>query len=219
MQPLTQDVVQSKQLWAQDYLGRLELHRNGMQSIAGYGSSLGCVPGLLRELPRLWSELGVTSVLDIPCGDFYWMSQISLPGLVYIGADLLEEQIQWVHDHVGPDTLLRSFRVLNMVTDVLPCVDLIFSRDCLVHLPFRFIMAAVRQCCASGSTYLMAGHCPEVTINLDMEGLIGWRPLNLELAPFGFPPALRVISEEYDMNPEKCMGLWRLADIHRHCGL
>jgi hypothetical protein len=37
-------------------------------------------------LPALWRDLGVASILDIPCGDFAWMQQVDLSGFRYIPA-------------------------------------------------------------------------------------------------------------------------------------
>jgi hypothetical protein len=53
--------------------------------------------------------------------------------------------------------------------------------------------------------------------NVDLFGKDIWRTLNLQLAPFHFPPPLKIINEnstEVDGNfSDKCLGLWLLDDI------
>jgi hypothetical protein len=46
-----------------------------------------------RLLPGLFAEFGVRSLLDIHCGDFVWMEQISASSDQYIGADIVEPLI------------------------------------------------------------------------------------------------------------------------------
>ena len=42
---------------------------------------------------RLLSRRRVRSILDAPCGDFYWMKEVALCDIDYIGADIVEEII------------------------------------------------------------------------------------------------------------------------------
>jgi hypothetical protein len=56
-------------------------------STSGLGSELDATAPLRRELPRLLAELGVSSLLDAPCGDGGWISRAAL-GLRYVGVDI-----------------------------------------------------------------------------------------------------------------------------------
>jgi hypothetical protein len=201
-----------KEEWSKDFLGRVELHKNGMKSIAGYGSSLWNVRMIIAELPNIFKRYGIKNMLDIPCGDFYWMKEVDLSSITYLGADLVDGQITFNKEKYPQ----IDFRVLNMVEDKLPTSDLVFTRDCLVHLNYENIGLFIDELIRNGSKYLMATHCPQVETNMELNGIIGWRPLNLEKAPFNFPKAIEIISEQSEYNPEKCMGIWSLEDIKKN---
>ena len=49
---------------------------------------------LRNELPNLLQEFKVESMLDIPCGDFYWLKEVNLDFLTYTCADIVEHIIQ-----------------------------------------------------------------------------------------------------------------------------
>ena len=48
--------------------------------------------------------------------------------------------------------------------------------------------------------------------NQELGGILGWRMLNFNTEPWNFTP-IKIISEQTDMNPEKCIGLYSIADI------
>jgi hypothetical protein len=201
-----------KEEWSKDFLGRVELHKNGiLQSIAGYGSSLWNVRMIIKELPNIFKRYDIKNMLDIPCGDFFWMKEVDLSSITYLGVDLVDGQIDF-NKKKYPKI---DFKVLNMVEDSLPKADLVFTRDCLVHLNYDNIKLFIDELIRNGSKYLMATHCPEVETNMELNGIIGWRPLNLEKAPFNFPKPIEIISEQSDYNPEKCMGIWSLEEIKK----
>src|SRR5215469_6626902 len=56
------------------------------ESRSGFGSNLIQTAIIRAELPRLASEFGVRSFLDIPCGDWFWMQHVELGVESYIGA-------------------------------------------------------------------------------------------------------------------------------------
>ncbi|MFJ9472526.1 class I SAM-dependent methyltransferase [Streptomyces caniferus] len=195
------------------------------ESRSGLGSNLVQTAALRSELPRLVGELRVSSLLDAPCGDFFWMSMIELGVDTYIGADIVPGLIE--RNRVRFARPNQEFRVIDLTQDQLPQVDLIFSRDCLVHLSDRDIHRALINVKRSGSKYLATTTFTERTRNAgDMEAG-GWRPLNLCLAPFLLPKPFRLINEQctevYVTNEngvevehrfaDKSIGVWRIADL------
>ncbi len=185
----------------------------GYESHSGAGSSLEATAAIRQELPRLIESFGVTSILDIPCGDFHWMKEVPFPeGLVYTGGDILEEVIAENQARYGGP--LRSFRKMNLLEDPLPRADLVLCRDCLVHFSFADIAKSIQNLKRSGSTYLLTTHFPATTTNRD--GMTGqWRPLNLQAPPFHFPAPLAVISERLAIErfADKSLALFQLSDI------
>src|SRR3990167_7338614 len=64
------------------------------ESASGRGSELGATEALRTWLPELFQKLGVTSVLDAPCGDWNWMQHVDLAGIDYTGADIVASVIE-----------------------------------------------------------------------------------------------------------------------------
>ena len=169
---------------------------------------------IIKELPVIFSDYGVSTVLDIPCGDFNWMKNVDLTSVDYVGADIVNELIEKNSEQYGKDGL--RFQQLDLIKDPLPKVDLVFCRDCLVHLSFEDIFHVFHNICASQSEYFLTTTFTGRTKNRDI--VTGaWRPLNLEVAPFTLPQPLKVITEGCtegaNKYTDKALGIWRIADI------
>ena len=107
---------------------------------------------------------------------------------------------------------------MNLVTDSLPKADLIFSRDCLVHLRFKDALKTIANFKRSGAKYLLTTTFVDRTKNYDLVGMDSfWRPLNMRLAPFNLPEPLLIVNEgcteEAELYTDKSLGLWLLSDI------
>jgi len=199
-----------KESWTQDYFRRLQWHKEGMESISGYGTTLDALATTIQALPNIFSKYEIKSILDAPCGDFHWMKMVDLSSVKYIGIDLVEAQIER-NKSAYP---LFDFRAMNMVTDELPTCDLILSRDILIHLSDDDIIRYINNCKKSGIKYLMTSTYPDLDKNQEMGGIHGWRFINFEIADWNFPKPLELINENSQVDPIKCMALWSLADIN-----
>lgn len=182
------------------------------ESRSGSGSTLDETENLRQNLPALLRQYRITSLLDIPCGDFHWMSTVDLGGVAYSGADIVAELVAATEQKYGQSG--RQFLRLDLLTDALPSADAILCRDCLVHLPNHLVFQALDNICSSGATYLLATTFPAQTGNPDIN-LGYWRPLNLQRAPFHLPEPLVLLHEG---NPDqqyadKSLALWRVADL------
>lgn len=176
----------------------------------------------IREaLPVMLRELGVKSMLDIPCGDFAWMQYVDLSGVRYLGGDIVPDLVHANQQRFGTTSAdaasaSREFRVLDLTSDALPTVDLVFIRDCLVHLSVANIRKATENLKRSGSVWLLTTTFPEHGDNEDVEDG-DWRLLNFERAPFHFPAPVTLLNEgctEQNGNyADKSLGLWRIADL------
>ena len=190
----------------------------GTQSASGPGSDIYQTRVVRNALPAVIDDCDIRTMLDIPCGDFHWMKHVSLESVDYIGADIVEDLIQ---QNKKCETSNVHFCQLNLIEDLLPRVDLVFSRDCFVHLSFRDTALALHNICQSGSIYLLTTTFTSCHSNRDI-ATGQWRPLNLQNAPFHFPPPLRVINEGCTENDgrysDKSLGLWKVADIEKCLG-
>lgn len=187
----------------------------GDESRSGKGSGLAQTEAVRRELPPLLHRLGVGTLLDASCGDFFWMSQVELGDVRYTGVDIVEEMIAENERRHGAAT--RRFLCLDVTRGALPRADLVLCRDCLVHLTLERALAAVANFKRSGATYLLATTFTGRRENHDFDAALGWRPLNLQLPPFNFPAPVALIDEQYSGEEgrfrDKSLGLWRLADL------
>lgn len=188
----------------------------GRISRSGEGSDLVQTEVIRRELPRIVKKFSIRTFLDAPCGDWYWMKDTNLGVEQYIGVDIVETMIEKHKvDYAGP---ARTFQCLNLATDPLPKADLIFSRDCLVHLTFEDAIKIITNFKKSGAKYLLTTTFIDRAKNNDLVGKDSfWRPLNMRLAPFNFPEPLLTVNEECTEEigeyKDKCLCLWLLSDI------
>lgn len=188
----------------------------GRQSRSGEGSDMIQTATIRKQLPLTLASYKINTMLDAPCGDWFWMRHTNLGVKKYIGVDIVDELIKSNQRTFGNQ--INSFICRNIVEDDLPLVDLIFCRDCLVHLNFTDIEKVIRNFKRSGSKYLLTTTFVRRDANNDLLGDDIWRTINLQISPFNFPQPLLLINEncteiggQYD---DKSLGLWLLEDIN-----
>jgi len=185
------------------------------ESISGVGSEIEQTKALIPALNNLLFDFRITSVLDIPCGDFNWMKKVDLSNITYTGADIVEDLIENnKKQYGGRDDI--EFLVINLITDSLPKCDLIIVRDCFVHLSYNDISTAIKNIKSSGCKYLLTTTFLNRSENRDI--VTGnWRPLNLQIKPFNFPKPILVINENCTEGngdyKDKSMALWEIFSI------
>ncbi len=189
-------------------------HWRDKDSVSGTGSNLEQTRVLISKLPQIIEKYEVTSFLDIPCGDFFWMSRVNFPETVkYIGAEIVSEIINKNKEKYSN----TDFRVLDIINSSLPKVVMVFVRDCLVHLPYSEIFKAIKNIKSSGSILLVTTNFMERGENTDIK-LGDWRPLNFMKAPFNFPnPTETILEDCQEFNgqfKDKAICVWRLNDIN-----
>jgi hypothetical protein len=182
------------------------------ESVSGLGSEIDATATLRAELPALLRRLGVSTLLDAPCGDGGWIATADL-GVRVTGVDVVLELIAKLR---ARGELANGYSLADITCDPLPHADAILCRDCLVHFCFANIARAVENFRRSGATWLITTTFPEWQTNLDCEDG-DWRALNFELAPFnwGFPAELlnENCMEAGGGWRDKSLGVWRLSDI------
>lgn len=182
------------------------------ESVSGGGSTMDATRTVREELPKIIEKYQIKSMLDIPCGDYNWMKTIELK-CDYIGGDIVEDIIHNNQKTYASDTV--SFQTLNMAKDSLPKVDLIFCKDCLQHLSYENIAAALNNFKKSGSKYLLVSSFPRTWRNHDIyDG--DYRPLNVCKKPFGLPKPIYKFREESiaeGVEPDKDMYLYLIDSL------
>ena len=184
------------------------------ESVSGPGSVLNQTAEIREKIPILIKEFNIKSILDIPCGDFNWMSRIHLKIDKYIGADIVPDLVKKNSIKFKANNL--SFRVLDVCESKFPKVDLILCRDCFVHLSYSKIFSSLKNCKNSQSKYLLTSTFPAQRKNRNIY-TGGWRPLNFEIKPFNFPSPIKIINEKCTETrgkfSDKSLGLWKIKDL------
>jgi len=199
-----------------------EIYRTNLwgsaESNSGVGSEDAATAHLRAAIPALLAGLGARTLLDLPCGDFGWLSRAALDLDAYTGADIVDELVERNTARYGGPGSRRSFVRLDITRDPLPRADVVLCRDCLVHLSHANIFAAFANLRRSGSRYLLTTTFTDLDANRDAEDG-DWRPLNFRLAPFHLPEPLAVIvegcTEEGGAYADKALGLWSVEALER----
>ena len=179
-------------------------------SVSGSGSNLESTVKIRSALPELIEKLGIKSVLDIPCGDFFWMKAVDLTGIHYIGGDIVPDMIEQNQTFYANED--REFRVIDLLEGNLPMADLVICRDCLCHFPFEDAFQALENICDSGCKYLLTTTFP---LHSNMMIRLGqWYPINLCAEPFPLPQPILILNEGCDdpIYCDKSLGVWQVGN-------
>jgi hypothetical protein len=194
-----------------------EIHRRNIwgyqETVSGAGSTLQYTEGLRQSLPGLLADLGVRTMLDLPCGDLHWISRIELPIERYIGCDIVPDLIELNRGKYGRED--REFRTVDLCNDPLPDADLLLCRDCLIHLSEEMNLLALANILRSNIKYLLTTTYPDGKNRSIRNG--DWFTLNLTAPPYNFPPPLRTLDDWVPPYTERQIGLWDVATLRTAC--
>jgi len=175
----------------------------------GSGSTLGYTENLRTQLPEFLQRHAIESMLDLPCGDYSWMSLVQWPaGFQYQGADIVDSMIQQ-NQTLYPDV---KFAILDICQDTLPSTDMVFCRDCLFHLSHRDIARALDNLANSDVHWLLTTTYPDAKVNIDIS-TGGFRPINLNLAPYNLPEPRDFLEDWIPGYDRRIMALWHINDV------
>lgn len=185
----------------------------GSDSISGRGSSLEQTEEVRKIIPYVIEILGAKSMLDIPCGDMYWMARVKFPqDFHYIGADVVNDLVL-KGDKMRGKVFVAEFAQLDITKDGLPSVDIVFVRDLFGHLSNQEVKMALKNIKKSGAKYLLATTFPNTTETTDIK-TGDWRPINLDYM-WGLPKPIAIFNEGCTEGAgnfkDKSLGLWRLS--------
>jgi SAM-dependent methyltransferase len=180
---------------------------NGVESKSGPGSGSAATQLIRQAITEMVAELGVASVLDVACGDGFWMPD--LPG--YVGMDIVPEAIATARRR-HPD---RTYALGDARFVPVRAFDLVVCRDAMQHLPLADVSLIIANLRASGSRWLLAStYRGSVNVNVPAGGF--YCP-NLEAEPFLLGEPVRLIFDGYGYarpdvrDPAKHLGLWMLT--------
>jgi hypothetical protein len=166
-------------------------------SVSGPGSDLDQTVVIREQIPSLFLKYEIKTIIDAPCGDFYWMKEIvkNVEIKNYIGFDIVNEIIENNKSKYNLEKV--TFFVSDLTKETVPQADLILCRDCFLHLSYRNIFHILKNFKNSGTKYLLVSsyrnHNNRNVFNFSIPG----RAVNLERHPFRLGSILEVIRENY----------------------
>ena len=162
-------------------------------SLSGTGSSLPATRTIRENIPAVLKRIGARTVLDLPCGDFYWVREIDWSDFDYLGCDVVSELIEQNAAQFTAGNI--HFAEIDVLEGEIPARDVILCRDLLIHFPNAEAMRSVAAFKRSGSRYLLTTHYTGIKRNKDIP-MGSFRPVNLNLEPFSFPEPETVIRDD-----------------------
>ena len=157
------------------------------------------------QLPTLFSQFQIKTLLDAPCGDFKWFQLVERAGIGYVGGDIVPALIESNSARYGDDD--TRFQELDICTDLLPLADLWMCRVCLFHFSYVDIERALASFRRSKIAYLLTSTHTACRVNRDIP-TEAFRQLNLELPPFNLPPPIASIDDWIEGFPQRRLALW-----------
>ena len=177
------------------------------KSRSGPGSDEENTRAVKKFLPEFIKQYDIKWMVDIPCGDYNWMSQIEL-GCDYIGCDIVRELVE-ANKKQYPNV---CFEWGDLEHSVFRKIDLVFIRDGLVHLPTETIKKVFKN--IASCKYVMKTHFTGQRVYRDIQ--VGqWRPINWCLEPWNLEYPMCIYNEEYNDNAwaDKSMGVWECGKL------
>lgn len=179
---------------------------NGVESKSGPGSGDAATRHVRLGIEALVKRLDIRSVLDVGCGDGYWMPD--LPD--YVGIDKAPEAVAAAQRR-HPD---RTY-ILGDVTDY-DHADLIIIRDVIQHLSVPAGLALVRHALARCEWLLASSYAGGVNSGISPAERLKGRAYDNDLTaePFLLGPPHDSIFDGYSYHGDsirdgrKILGLW-----------
>ena len=173
----------------------------------GTGSLLANTVSVRENLPKIINQYAINSILDAPCGDYSWMSYVVFPAsLSYIGGDIVSQMID-ENKEKHPSV---EFIHIDIVNNELPKVDLLFTRDLLIHLSNSDIEKTICNILKSKTKYWLVGTYDLIKNNDINTG--HHRPVDLQKDPFNFPIPIYSFDDSVG-NVKRSMSLWDLEGL------
>jgi len=185
----------------------------GKESVSGPGSDLIQTEKIRKEIPRVIEQYSIKVFIDAPCGDLCWIRYADFKTTKYMGIDIVDNIIEQNKKKYSASA--KEFFCMDIVHDKLPEADIIFVRDCWVHLDYSDIFKCIKNLKRSKINYILTTTFTDLSSNSDLKNI--WRPLNLEKSPFYFPEPIEIINEECNEEggkyKDKSLGLWKVSDL------
>ena len=153
------------------------------QNAWGYGSGHGSTPGTTKQyrayIEGFIAANGISSVIDVGCGDWQYSRLINWQGAEYLGLDVVPELVERNQREFGGPGV--RFEVSPPDLTDLPAADLLITKDVLQHVPNAKVLELVAA--LPRFRYALLTNDIGNNPNGDIEAG-AWRTVDLRLPPF-----------------------------------
>lgn len=184
-------------------------------SLSGSGSSKNASKNILKELDNFILENNISSILDIPCGDWKWMADFNMTNIKYTGGDIVQDIID-NNKRYSTDNI--NFKKINLTSDSLISCDLIIVRDLLVHLKNDDIFKCLQNIKNHDIKYIGLTHYPNTTKNKNTSWGDRWRPLNMLIDPFNYTDPDYILSDNSNdgsIDEGRMLAIWKYDNFKK----
>lgn len=189
------------------------VHSKDQVSTSGTGSEDNATSHLFSALPPLLKKLDCHKLLDVGCGDWNWMRNVTL-ACEYLGLDIVEDVIK--RNQVAYEGPGIAFQLANVISDPLPKADVALCRDVLFHLSFSDGSAVIENIRKS-ARWLVATTDRSIWFNSDI--VTGdFRKINLEQRPYRLPRPCHFITDD-SQSPGRILGAWCAEQLPKQISL
>jgi hypothetical protein len=184
------------------------------ESVSGNGSSRYYTTNVRKLLERALQMLGITSMVDAPCGDTNWQPLLKgFTEISYIGIDIVPSLIKNNTEKFKNHTNM-IFLEKDISTEALPKADLALCRDMIQHNSLEDGYRTFMNIENSGIKYLVTNFHLYSKENINI--IPGeWYPIDVFLPPFNFSKPLFFTKEGHDGDSVdgKMVGIWKLPAL------
>ena len=166
------------------------------ESNSGVGSDLIVTKQLIKDLDIFFKNNQITSILDIACGDFFWMNKLisNNKHLNYLGLEIVKSIVKNNNKIFSNQNV--NFKCSDVINEGLPQnYDFILVRDFLIHIKNTDIINLVQKIKKSNCKYFAINNFPNIKKNDEIKGYGHHRYVNIEIPPFNLTNAYKVIDD------------------------
>ena len=185
------------------------------ESRSGPGSNNKNTINVKKKIIKIIKELKIKTIVDAPCGDFYWMNKVvANQNIKYIGIDIVRELI--LKNKILYSNKKIKFKKLDITKKTCPPCDLLISRDFLFHLSYDDINNFFKSLSKTKIKYFLTSSHSTPTSNkfLINKNIISgdFRKINLFNKPFNFSKNIKYIINDNCDGVQKYLLLFEIKN-------
>ena len=188
------------------------------QTRSGPGSNNKNTINLKKKIIKIIKDHKIKSIVDAPCGDFYWMKNvIANENVQYTGIDIVNELILKNISLYSNKKI--KFKRLDITKNICQPCDLLICRDFLFHLSYTDINNFFKNLSKAKIKYFLTSSHSTPTSNrfLKNKNIVSgdFRKINLFNKPFNFTKKIKYIMNDNCDGVQKYLLLFQIKNLKK----